>query len=192
MEMENKTGKQSGKKGLIGFGLLLILALALVVCATSGAFGLLKDSTSGVTAEYTTATVYCKVLEVKDETDGSTIYSVQNTGNTDACFRAAVVINWVNEKNEVVCVPADLLGPKYSDDWISFTGAADAPEIYYYYSGTVAPGASVVFFTLMPADGSNGYQRQVTVIAEAIQAEPAAAAAEAWHHTYRNGGWTTP
>ena len=192
MAMENKTGKQSGKKGLIGLGLLLVLALALVVCAASGAFALLKDSTSGVTAEYTTATVDCKVLEVKNETDGSTTYSVQNTGNTDACFRATVVINWVNEKNEVVYVPADPLGPEFSESWTMFAGTEDAPEIYYYYNGTVAPGTSVDFFTLMPAADANGYQRQVTVIAEAIQSEPAAAAAEAWLHTYGDGGWTTP
>ena len=113
-------------------------------------------------------------------------YTVQNTGNIDAYIRAKVVLNRVDEAGNI---EADGAVPTLNvpADW---TKVGD----YLYYNGTVASNGKVApegstTAPFDPAEVAEGVQ--ITVIAEAIQAE-GGAAADAWGVTWNGTAWTTP
>jgi hypothetical protein len=190
MDKEKNTGRKLGKKGLLGLGFAFVLIVALVIGGTSGAFGLLKDSTSGVTAQYQPATVDCKVIEPAAESEGTELkpYQVENTGTTPALIRAKVVMNWTGEGETIVydassSFPAvQVVKSGDADAWVLIDG-------FYYYNGILGPGETCEFFTV----DTTGLNRelQIIVLAEAIQAKPTEAAADAWKLTYNNG-WPKP
>lgn len=174
MDMEKKKGGWSPKRRLLC--LALVLVAVLFVSGIGGAFGLLKDSTAGVTAEYKLATVSCEVA--KDTTAAVSTYTVKNTGDTAAFFRAVIVMNWVDDYGNVVYIsPEEVTLPTITpyDGWTS-------DGSYYYYTTAVKPGESCTFFWVPIPEGT-AYKLQITVLADAIQSEPAAAAAEAWGFT---------
>lgn len=177
MDKEKNTGRKSGNKALIGLCLVLVLIAALVIGGASGAFALLKDTTSGITAEYTTAKVDCEVSSATDEETGITTYSVTNLGNTPAYIRATVVLNWVNGEKAVVYNAAEQFPElTFAENWTK-----DENGEYYYFDLAVKPNEFCVFFTLtIPED--TAYQLQITVLADAIQSQPESAAKEAWGH----------
>ena len=171
MDMEKKTGRKLGKKGMIGLTLALVLLVALAVGGASGAFGLLKDTTGSVTAAYTTPTVDCEVTET-----GTGAYAVTNTGTTRALIRARIVMNWTDGTNVVYA-------PAVSAQWTLVDGCS-------YYNGVTEPGDSLDFFTVETEDFA--HELQVVVLAEAIQSEPETAAADAWGLVYKDNAWTQP
>ena len=188
MDKEKNTGRKLGKKGLLGLGFAFVLIVALVIGGASGAFGLLKDSTSGVTAQYQPATVDCKVIEPTEGNGETAPYMVQNTGTTPALIRAKVVMNWTGEGETIVYEASSSFPPVAvvksgdADAWVLIDG-------FYYYNGILNPGETCAFFTVDTTDLNR--ELQIIVLAEAIQAEPTEAAADAWKLTYNNG-WPTP
>ena len=178
MDMEKKTGRKLGKKGMIGLTLALVLLVALAVGGASGAFGLLKDTTGSVTAAYTTPTVDCEVTET-----GTGAYAVTNTGTTRALIRARIVMNWTDGTNVVYAPGEPFPVPAVSAQWTLIDGC-------YYYNGVTEPGDSLNFFTV-ETEGF-AHELQVVVLAEAIQSEPETAAADAWGLVYKNNAWTQP
>lgn len=187
MEMEKKTDRKRGEKGLLGLGLVLVLVLALAIGGVSGAFGLLKDTSAGVTAEYTAHVVKCEVkaetLEDQEKTEEEslpkTVYSVSNTGTTSAYFRAAVVMNWTNGEKAVVYYPDEAFPAlALAEGWVK-------DGEYYYFEKAVKPGDSCELFRV-ELPGDTAYQLQITVLADAIQSEPATAIKEAWGHSPGN------
>ncbi len=130
------------------------------------------------------ATVSC----TWDETN----FAVTNTGNIDALVRATVVVNWVgvdDEGDEVVFI-GETPAVTYGTDWTVLT--VDGVE-YFFYNGAVAPGAktSPLITDVADAEAPYGYELQITVLTETIQAEPAAAHQSAWHVSFNEGSWTT-
>ena len=142
---------------------------------------------SSATEKFELATVTAAV------NDGD--YTVQNTGNIDAYIRAKVVLNRVDEAGNIEADDAPLLAGvdelPVPEGW---TKVGD----YLYYNGTVAsngkvaPGG-VTDPALDPAEVAEGVQ--ITLIAEAIQAD-GGAAADAWKVTPTETSdgvvWTTP
>ena len=178
MDMEKKTGRKLGKTGAIGIALALVLLIALGVGGASGAFGLLKDTTAGVEAKYTPAEVVCAVTETTGE--GTTSYSVTtDSSTTDAYLRAAIVLNWSNGDSIVYDPDKQFPEPTVNSNWTLLQDG------YYYYNGAVAPDTTVPFFTVNTTDGL-----QVVVMADAIQAKPKDASADAWGFVYGDSGWT--
>ena len=149
----------------------VVLALLLVAASSlwgaAGAYAELKDTTSAVTETYQVAHVTCRV---------NPDHSITNTGDIPALIRCRVILNRVNEAGNVV--PGELPEISPTGNWIVI-------GYFYYYRGYVAAGA------IAPApvqiELSDGLQ--MTIIAEAIQATPSAAAEEAWGHSFNGSDW---
>lgn len=133
--------------------------------------------------------VSCKVTELLDgqplssgmqEGNRKQEIRVQNTGNVKAYIRVRIVSYWVDASGNVVGLPSEMPAIELLEGWTR--GADDA----YYYASAVDPeaftGILCVPFDLKTENDANDqtvYQA-VDLVAEAIQAEPASAAADAW------------
>lgn len=164
------------RKGLTGL-LALVLVLALAIGGTI-AFLTLKTETK--TNTFTPSQVTADVEEdVKDGIKSNV--QVKNTGDTPAYIRVAVIANSVDEAGNIIG-SADVSASLCGSNW---TAGSDG---YYYYNGVVAPGA-LTDGNLLKSD-INLEGKQVTILAEAIQAEPAKAVTEAWGMSFSNGAWS--
>lgn len=168
-------------------GITALTALVLIFCCTvGGTLAWLVTKTDAVTNTFQPTAVSCKVEE---DTSGSTKKNVAvsipnkagNVDNTDAYVRATYVVNWAKDGSDnTVYAVAPVLGTDYtltpgSSAWIE-SKEDDGGDGYYYYSEPVAPGrkTEVLFkeFALKQnANVPNGYHLQVTILAEAIQAD---------------------
>lgn len=148
---------------------LLPLAAALVLIigvAAGSTMAYLTDESAALRGSYTAGVVACEV-----QSD----YRVKNTGNVDAYVRVTLVQNYVDGAGNVCSSPEhqDIVPPT-PDGWIYKDG-------YYYFPTKLArdsvtdPAASS---DLLPA--ADGCTVKTTLIAEAIQAEPAYVITDEW------------
>jgi hypothetical protein len=150
--------------------LLLLLALALLLCTVvTGTLAFLKAQSETVKNTFTVAQTD---LEIKEElNDGvKSDVKVENTSDIDVYIRAAIIISWVDE-NGAVYAQAPSEGDysiKLGDGW------KEGDDGYYYCKSPVQAGklSPVLIDSCSPVDGKapEGYNLQVTILAEAIQA----------------------
>lgn len=178
--------KRMNKKQLT----LLISLILIITVAAGGTLAYLVAKTSPVTNTFTPAEVTCQVNE-KFENNVKREVSVLNTGDTDAFIRAALVITWKDE-DENVAPQTPLAETDYTislntgegDEWIAGTDG------YYYYKNSVAPGhnTDVLINSCKPEGaGLSGYTLHVEIIADAVQSEPATAVMSAWPVSVQDG-----
>lgn len=163
-----------GRKAALILSLCLIFALAV-----GTTFALLKANTAPVTNTFTAAKSDIKIDE--DVTGGQKkSIAVINTGTAVSYVRVKLVMNWVDDKENVVS--GDNL-PKVSlkegSDWFLGTDGI------YYYKMPVAPNDQTSNLLdgnpiKQPKDAPEGYHLEVTVLAESIQAAPSEAVTNAW------------
>lgn len=159
----------------------VVLVLLAVVFAATGVFASLGDTTGVVTVK--NGALHCEVD--KD-------YGVRNTGNIPALLRAKVVINWIDGEGSVLAEAPEgaVLTIGEISGWTQFPADPEKPEGiddgYWYYNGIAEPDAVCAFLGTVKAEGGTA---RVTVLAEALQATPAEAAAEAWGMAFSDGSW---
>lgn len=176
--------------------ILVVAAVFAMVMAVGTTLAFMFKRTS-VKNHFVPATVTCKVhekLDGNEHSDGihmgnrkSEIH-VENTGNYNAYIRVRIVSYWVDADGNTIGMPAQIPKPELANEkWLS--GENDT----YYYETPVAPGELTEMLfkpfmlqTSVDAKGATVYQ-MVEVLAEAIQAEPAAAAEESWGVTVTDG-----
>ena len=168
--------RATGKVSTLAIALILILAIGI-----GGTVAFLVANTDPITNSFTPANVTCEVNEdFNSDNTVKTSATVKNTGNIPAYIRVAVVANTIDDEKNVTGT-ADVSDKLASDKW---TKLGD----YYYYNEVVAAGDSTS--NLLKADIElDGIQ--VTILASAIQSEPAGAVADAWGVQFNNGTWTT-
>jgi hypothetical protein len=94
------------------------------------------------------------------------VYTVQNTGDTTAYIRAAVVVNWVNDAGHVYAkAPTYTVTPE-NTNWVL------GSDGYYYYIKSVKAGAVIPEKLTVTVSSAtpDGHTLQVEVVASAIQA----------------------
>ena len=143
------------------------LALALVLTlSVGGTIAYLITDTDPVENIFTPGNVACEVIEKFNGTAKSDV-KIKNTGNTDAYIRAAVVVNWIN-KDGKVCAGNHNNSASFAsaDGWILRGG-------YYYYTSPVEADTSTenLINSITLDDATDGCIQQVTILAQAIQAE---------------------
>lgn len=160
----------------------LLLALALILVATiGGTVAFLTTHTGQVKNTFTPGEVSCEVKETVQGGVKSSV-KVQNTGNTDAYIRVAVVANTVDGDGNVTGMATLPDGWLNTENWQEVGG-------YYYYKGTVAPeGLTAELLTGGGIDLKP--DKQVTILASAIQSSPAKAVNDAWRMSFSNGSWS--
>lgn len=159
--------------------LVVIAALALVFVAAIGTtIAYLSTGTGEVTNTFIPGRVSCKVNESFNGSTKSNV-KIENTGNTDAYIRAAIVVNWVDASGNVYGQ-----APGANDYSLSLGSGWTQSGGYYYWTSPVAPGAEtgVLISSAAPvADAApDGYTLQVTVLASAVQSNPTSAVQDAW------------
>lgn len=121
---------------------------------------------------------------IQEEFDGvrRANVAITNTGETDAFFRAAVIITW-RDGDGNLCRESPAEGTDYEivygSGWVLSGG-------YYYWRGPVSPGESTgnLIESCTPlrdkSSGDGVYTLSVEVLADAVQCAPDSAAAKAW------------
>lgn len=157
----------------------LVALLLLLCCTVAGTLAYLVTSTDPVTNTFTPASVTTAV----DETFKNGVKSdvkIQNTGDIDAYIRAAVIINWADANGNVYGggTPAASTDDGKSGDYIISFNTDDWKQIgdYWYCETTTAPGALTKPLIISCAKTStatvpDGYDLQVTILADGIQAD---------------------
>lgn len=173
-----KTNKHAGKrKSPLA---LLVLVMVMVGLVAGGTLAYLLTSTNAITNTFTPASTTPDIVEEFDGTEKSSII-IQNSGTAAAYIRVALVGNTVDASGHVTGgfdVSVTTLGA----NWVK------ASDGYYYYTLPVAGGYStgeLLGSKIVLAEGQT-----VTVLAQSIQAEPAAAVQEAWGVTISSGSVT--
>lgn len=163
--------------------ILLVSLVLILVFAVGGTLAYLVTSTASIENLFNASNVSVAVTETLANGVKSNV-KVQNTGNTDAYIRAAVVINWQNESGNVYGqVPTS---NDYSITWnLTDTGWFQGNDGFYYYKNAVAPTktteeALITSCTWLNEPPADGYTLTVEILASGIQASPKNAVESAW------------
>ena len=164
----------------------LILSLCLIFALAVGTtFALLKANTEPVTNTFTAAKSGTDIVE---ELDGSqkTSIIVKNTGTAVSYVRVKLVMNWVDESGNVSAEPVNIT-PSITDNWFEQDG------IYYYKMPVAAKGETTNLLQTPITQGTapEGYNLEVTVLAESIQAAPSKAVTDGWGVGVDSNGYLT-
>ena len=161
------------------------LALTLVL-SVGGTVAYLSTASGSVTNTFTPTPVACTVIEDSFDQGKSTLktkVSVQNTGEADAHIRATIVVTWRDATGNVYGqVPVEGEGKDYVLK-INDTGWKKGNDGYWYCikADAVDDTKTAVLVNSCEALTSQGdYTLSVEILAQAIQAEPDAAAIAAW------------
>lgn len=165
-------GKRARKRTLAR-PVLLALSLVLVLgLSVGGTLAYLVTNTDPVTNTFTPGEVETHIEEEFNGAIKENVY-VTNTGTVDVYIRATWTANWVDEAGNIVA-------PAVQDEDYKVTGLPGEgwkeSGGYYYYTSPVAPGnpTSDLFTELkpVPEQEPEGAHLEVTILSQAIQAEP--------------------
>lgn len=162
----------------------LLLASLLVILSMT-VFGSLSYliSSSSVTNTFTPGTVTPGVEEEFDGTMKKNV-TIRNEGNSPAYIRAAIVVSWLDEKDNILAVTPVSEGAdaNYSINLnLSENGWVKIGEYYYYVNPVDAEDATAVLInSCSPIAGKVDGYLSVEILAQSIQTEPASAVEEAW------------
>ena len=158
--------KWTGKKAVV----LLVLSIVLTTALVGATVAFIIDITQSLTNTFEPANIDITI-------SGDTI---QNTGDADVYFRAAVVVTWVNKTDGTTLstMPAD------ADYTIKFStnGWVKGTDGFWYQTAALAPEAVApdLISELTAATAPEGYELHVQVLSQAIQATPAEAVTSSW------------
>ena len=149
-----------------------VLLLVGAVIPTTLAF--LMDSTQPVSNVFQSSRVGSLVIEESFNGSTKSGVTVQNTGNTDAWIRAAIIVTWKDGVNGNVYGSAPAKNTDYTiqigGDWL------EGADGFYYYKSPVAGGGSTtnLIVTCSPVAGRTpeGYGLNVEILSSALQSKP--------------------
>lgn len=148
---------------------LLIAVLLLITTAVGSTAAFLVTKTEPVEEAFAYAQVSCQVTDA---------LAVQNTGTAQAYIRASYAVNWLDGEGHIAAAVPE----NYSCDPVETPQWEKGEDGYFYYPYPVAPGDETP--SLLTCSVSRPeepeYTLSVEVVAEAIQSNPAEAAADAW------------
>lgn len=180
------------RKGLTARSALVIVSAAVLLITCVGmTVAFIIDRTNTITNTFVPSKVSCSVQEINWE-DGNTVktdVSVQNTGDTGAYIRAAIVINWQNSNGDVYgTAPVENIDYTIS---LNNTGWTLGSDGFYYHKVAVDPGKFteklIENCTVTAAAPADGYTLSVEILASAVQSTPDTAVNQAWGATVTDG-----
>lgn len=186
-------GKHMESRKRIKLSTVLVIAAALaLVTAIGGTMAWLTTHSEGLTNTFSAANLYAEVQENFDGTTKADVrvyngYTDKNNkqieSEADVYVRVALVPTWQDANNNAVAMSASL-----SDLNIQFGNAkwALSSDGYYYYIEKVAAGATTEVLIKTAEVNTNsegykaGYQMNLQILVQTIQAEPDNAVLDAW------------
>lgn len=157
--------KKTRRKKSLGLAMALVL---LIAAAAGSTIAYLSNSSAPVENDFAPSDITPTIEETVSGGVKSSV-KVTNSGETTAYIRVAVVANTVDEDGNITG-SADVSGFLGNTGWVKSGN-------FYYYTSPVAPNASTGELLSGSIDLSG---IQVTILAEAIQAQPADAVVSAW------------
>ena len=170
----------------------LVLMLTLLIGGTVAFLIATDDSAKN---EFRDSTVTCEVNETFSGGVKSDV-TIENTGDTTAYIRAAIVVTWKDAENGNVYGKKPVAGTDYNitlnlTDW--FYNTTDG---FYYYKNPVPANAGKDSFTAtlitectqVEANRPAGYDLNVEILGSAIQSVPVNAVVEKWGVTVNDNG----
>lgn len=157
----------------------LLSSLVLILGLAAGAtIAYLADDTDAVINTFTPGKTDIVIDEEFTGTTKSNVKVNLSSDSVNSYVRARVIINWVENGKVLAAMPE------------GYTQTIDMTNInwtrkgeYYYYNGVVAPGGAtsnlINSATFTYPEGGKA-RLQIEILAESIQAEPAAAVKDAW------------
>lgn len=190
---------------------ILITSITLLLLLAVGAtLAYVFTQTEGVTNTFNPAEVACAVVENNGTpTTGSTVdtgsvkenVQIQNTGDTEAYIRVAVVINWMNEDGTKVWAAKPVLSTDgtpgdYTIEYDLANGWFDGGDGFYYYSLPVAPTEltsvliqeATLIGTAPTGTDDTQYYLSIEIVASSIQSTPSNVVCEQWGVTVADDG----
>lgn len=180
-------GKYKHRKRRLRWNRSFVLMASVVVLlagAVGGSLAYLTTNTADVVNTFTPGEVPPTIEETFDGQTKENV-KVTNTGNVEAYIRAAVVVNWVDDKENIVSNPE---GHEYEIVWAK-TGWVDGGDGYFYYTKPVAAGDSTgeLIGSAYPTAGTQ-YKLQIEIMAQSIQSVPTSVVTEKWGVTVAADG----
>jgi hypothetical protein len=161
--------------------IVLAAVLFILCCAGGGTIAYLTSQSGTVINTFTSASTGVEIKETCSGAVKSNVY-VENTSDIDVFIRAAIIVSWADSSGNVYAqAPTeDDYTIELGSDWKKIDG-------YYYYSkrvsakGTDSDKTANLIDRCYPTEGNapTGCELQVTVLAEAIQAD-GGAVSDAW------------
>ena len=170
--------KKRSKKSLI----LLVSVLMLAFVSVSGVLAYLTARTEPVENTFTPSAVTTAVTEYFDGEVKSNV-KIQNTGDTEAYIRAAVVVTWQDAEGNVYG-KAPVAGTDYAITFDFGAGWVKSSDGFYYWNMPVAPGAFTGVLisecSVLAAAPADGYTLHVEILGSGIQSKPADVVTTEW------------
>lgn len=152
--------------------LAIVIAICLCLGVVGGVIAFIIDVTSPNVNVFTPVNVKVEINEDFDEEVKKDV-TVKNIGNTDAYIRAAVVVNWQNDKGQPLAKDC-VAGTDYTITYAENTKwAKSSSDGYWYFKSPVAKGDStdILIKSCAPVADKvpEGYHLSVEILAESLQ-----------------------
>lgn len=184
-------GKRARKRTLAR-PVLLALSLVLVLgLGVGGTLAYLVTNTDPVTNTFTPGEVTTEIEEPNWDGRVKEDVTIKNTGDVAVYIRAAIVANWVDANGKIVMIAEK--GKDYTD-FDSEEGWVEDGKGHYYWTWPVDPNDSTgaLIVSCEPnadAKPAGADHLQLTILSQAIQADPVDAIEDAdWPVTVNNDG----
>lgn len=193
--MAKRRGRySSGRYRIPVRSLILLLMLVLLIGSGIGmTVGFLSTRTEPVQNDFTYGKVSCEVLETFGKDNNRYIkrdVRIKNTGNTSAYIRVLLVFTWKDAEGNVYVNKPQInedyqINPDISNGWSIYQNSIGTFSYYYKYPVAAGEETPNLIDSLRQTPGvvgpENGkYALSVEIVADAVQAEPAAAVKDAW------------
>ena len=175
------------KKQTVKPSALLVSLLLLLTVTVGGTLAFLLDSSGPITNVFTPSQVTTRV----DESFNGSVKSnvrIQNTGDTAAWIRAAVVITWQDADGNVYG-KAPVANEDYTISYDLVSGWEKGDDGFYYWTKPVAATSEgeasytgILITECKPVEGKapEGYHLTVEILGSGIQSLPTSVVTEKW------------
>ena len=161
--------KRNSKKALA----LLVSLVLLVTVAVGATLAYLIDIEGPIDNRFTPSVVTVKIDETFNGNTKSNV-SIENTGDTAAYIRAAVIVTWQDANGNVYGI-APVAGTDYEITFDTQSGWVAHTDGYYYWTKPVDAGKTtgVLITEAKPlkAAPAEGYSLCIEIIASGIQSD---------------------
>ena len=172
--------------------MVLVSVAAIVLSVTTGTLAYLNTVSGPIKNIFTSSRVACAVVEEFDGKIKRDVF-IENTGDTEAYIRAAVVVTWqknVLGKTSEVYAQAPVDDEDYKIVWYNEEGDdrnlwIKGSDGFFYYTEPVKPGefTDTLIYEVGPDETrypEDGYKLCVEILASAIQSVPTGVVIDAW------------